>query len=213
MKTYLRHCMLTCVFVATIAANAAQGDSVATTGRPKLLKPTLEAGIGLGFVTFKETYTWNGQPVPDNQIEKWAMPQLYVGGRVPIIALSEDLSLQAVLSASFMLVVQSSGASEGVIDVPLHIVARYGYGSTQQSDAVLGFGVGAGASLMWWDAFGILDVVPAVYADVAVKGVPIYLRSSINIGSVAFSTYDTVSLWSLSLNWRGALPTNKDKGY
>lgn len=213
MNMLHRFFSILCVLLVTVVGVTAQDDTVVTTGKPKLLKPTFEAGIGMGFVTFKETYTWNGQPVPDNQIEKWGMPQLYVGGRVPIVALSRDLSLQAVMSASFMLVVHSSGMSQGVIDVPVQIVARYGYGSTRQTDAVVGVGVGAGASLMWWDAFGILEVMPAVYADVAVKGVPIYLRSSINIGSVAFSTYDTVSMWSLSLNWRGLIPTNKDKGY
>ena len=212
MITSIKCIALVLAFTASVVNCFAQDDTTATTNPKKLLPATFEAGLGMGFVTFNETFTWNGVPVPDNQIEKWGMPQLYLGGRIPVVAFSQNLSLQVVMSASIMAVVSESVSALGPIDIPVVIMARYGHGATKNASSPIGVGLGAGASFIWWHSFGIADVLPSLYADFAIKGIPIYLRSHINVGSIAFSSYDTLSLWSLSLNWRGLIPSGK-KGY
>jgi len=165
-----------------------------------LNKPSFDIGIGVGFVTIEETYTWDGNAVPGSPTEKWAMPQLLIGGRLPIVALDSNYAIHAVVPGSIMFLVGSSALTPAVVDVPLHLVFKYGNRSTKASRELLGIGIGGGASLMWYRELGIFNIVPAMYVEVSVKNSPVFLKTSVNLGSVSFTANHSFALWSVGLS-------------
>jgi len=181
--------------------------------RTRLVPATMEFGLGMGLTTITTSYTWDGNEVPGSPIEKWYMPQVAIGGRVPFLALSPENSLQAAINMTITMLWDDQGVSGFYAEFPLHVIFRQGYGSTRNTTSMFGFGVGAGASFLYMPGLGIANIIPAAYAEIGLRALPFFLRTSVNLMAVDFTANDSFYTWSVGI----AIPTkglpSKNRGW